>query len=76
VRFFEDSVEYRLEVAGRRIDDLQDLRGRRFSCESFVTLGSRFGQLTPQLVDKLGRELSGVSISKTCYRPQSCSIIR
>jgi len=49
----EHRVEYRRKVAGRRINDLQDLRGRGLPLQRLVTLrfarvtlGSALGKLT------------------------------
>src|SRR3954452_22151119 len=47
-RLFEDRVEHRGEVAGRRIDDLEDLGYRGLLDERFVTFRSGFRQLTLQ----------------------------
>ena len=55
-RLLEDRVEYRREVAGRGIDDLQHLGGRGLLLERLVTLGSAFGKLTMQI----GYELLGI----------------
>jgi hypothetical protein len=52
-RLFQYRVEHRGEVAGRRVDDLQDLGGRRLSLQrlltlsfALVTLGCTLGKLT------------------------------
>jgi len=36
---FQDRVEYRREIAGRRVDDLQYLGHRRLAGQRFVALG-------------------------------------
>src|SRR3954454_24052899 len=57
-RFVEHRVEHRREVAGRGIDDLQDLGGRGLPCQRLVplsdylvTLGERLAKLALQLRD-------------------------
>jgi hypothetical protein len=39
VRFLQDRVEHRREVAGGRVDDLQYLRGRGLLLQGFARLG-------------------------------------
>ena len=48
-RLFEDRIEHRREVAGRGIDDLQDLGGRGLSRQRLVALGSALGKLPLQI---------------------------
>ena len=55
-RLFEHGVEHRGEVAGRGVDDLQDLGGRGLPLEPLVTLGLALGKLTSQI----GYELLGI----------------
>jgi hypothetical protein len=55
--FFEHRVEHRREIAGRRVDDLQDLGGRGFSGQRRVTLGLALGKLTSQI----GYDLLGIA---------------
>jgi hypothetical protein len=52
-RLFQHRVEYRGEVAGRGVDDLQYLGGRGLLLEGFVTLGFALGKLTLQIGYKL-----------------------
>jgi hypothetical protein len=66
-RIFENCVEHTREVAGRRVDDLQDLGSRGLLVESLITLdrplsqlslgfvpfGSCFGKLTFEIGDPL-----------------------
>ena len=44
-RFFQHRIEHGREIAGRRIDDLQDLGHRGFAGQCFVTLGRPLIQL-------------------------------
>ena len=55
MRLLEDRVEYRREVAGRRIDDLQYLGGRGLLLQCLT----RLGQQSPVLHcnDRLRREI-------------------
>jgi hypothetical protein len=68
------------EVAGRGIDDLQDLGGCRLLGNGFVTLGSALGKLASQFVnDTLG--ISRVTVRSRVHRQTFCgacygSIIR
>jgi len=45
MRLFQDRIEDRREIAGRRIDDLQDLSHRGFAGQRFVALGRPLIQL-------------------------------
>jgi len=45
VRFLQYRIEDRRDIARRRIDDLQYLRGRGLLGERLVTLGSALGKL-------------------------------
>jgi hypothetical protein len=47
--FLEHCLEYWGEVAGRGVDDLQDLGGRGLPLQRLVTLGSAIGKLTLQI---------------------------
>jgi hypothetical protein len=53
---FQYGDEDRHEVTGRRIDDLQYLRGRGLPMQRLVTLGFALGKLTLQI----GYELLGI----------------
>src|ERR1700758_4342136 len=48
-RLSEHRVEHGCEVAGRRIDDLQDLGGRGLLLQRLVTLGFALGKLTLEI---------------------------
>ena len=48
-RLFQHRVEYRRQIAGRGIDDLQYLSGCGLLLERLVTLGSAFGKLSLQI---------------------------
>jgi len=56
VRLLQDCVEYRRKVAGRGVDDLQDLGSGGLLSERLVTLGSALGKLALQI----GYELFGI----------------
>jgi len=55
MRFLQYRVEHRREVAGRRIDDPQDVGHRSLSCQSLVVLGSALGELASKVSDDLLR---------------------
>ncbi len=44
-RLFQDCVEHRREIGGRRIDDLQNLGGRHLLSQRLTKLGAGFVQL-------------------------------
>jgi hypothetical protein len=48
VRLLQDGIEYRREVAGRRIDDPQDLGGRGLLSARFGKFGFAFVEPAPQ----------------------------
>ena len=50
-RLFEHRVEHRPEVAGRAVDDLQDLGGRGLLLQRLVALGTVFVTLNGALVE-------------------------
>src|SRR6516165_2821490 len=68
VRLLQDRVEHRREIAGRGIDNLQDLRGRRLLLQRLVTLCSAFGKLTLQI----GYELFRIGERAVGYRAHFC----
>ena len=47
VRLFEDRVEHRREIAGRAVDDLQDLGGRGLLLQRLARLGDQ-----PRVLDR------------------------
>src|ERR1700730_8199957 len=47
VCLFQNRIEHRREVAGRRVDDLQDLRGRRLLLQGLSRLGDQ-----PRILDR------------------------
>ena len=49
VRLFQDRIEYRDEVAGRGIDDLQHLGGRGLLLVGLFKFGGAPVELSPQL---------------------------
>ena len=53
VRLFEDRVEHRREVAGRGVDDLQNLGGGGLARERFVALGRARSKLALEVRDYL-----------------------
>jgi hypothetical protein len=55
VRFFQDCVEHRREVAGRTVDDPQHLGGRRFSGQRLVQLGRALLQFALEIGNDLLR---------------------
>ena len=72
MRLLEDRVEYRREVAGRRIDDLQYLGGRGLLLQCLT----RLGQQSPVLHcnDRLRREIfdeRDLTFSKRPHFPAS-----
>jgi hypothetical protein len=48
-RLFEDRIEDGAEIAGRGVDDLQDLGGRGLAGQSLIALGADLSKLAPQL---------------------------
>ena len=65
VRLFEDRVEHRGEIAGRRIGGLKHLCQGRLAGQPRVALGSAFGKLTLQI----GYQLRGIGrIGRCCFR--------
>ena len=62
-RPFQHHVEYRPEVAGRGVDDLQYLGGRGLPLQRLVTLGSAVGKFSltlGKLTLQIGYELFGI----------------
>src|SRR6516162_127656 len=63
VRFFQDGIEDRREITGRRIDDLQYLGGRGLLFAYLVTFGSAFGKFSltlGKLTLQIGYKLLGI----------------
>ena len=63
VRLFQNCVEHGGEVAGRGIDDLQDLSGRGLPLERLVSLGLALGKFSltvGKLTLQIGYELLGI----------------
>src|SRR5215471_12422254 len=52
-RLLQHCVEYRREVTGRRVDDLQHLRGRSLAGERLVAFRVADGKLTFEIGDPL-----------------------
>jgi hypothetical protein len=57
---FQHGIEHRREIAGRRVDDLQDFGGGGLALKSLITLNGalvqpllRIGKLTLEIVDGL-----------------------
>ena len=63
MRFFQDGVEHWYQIAGRGIDDLQNLSGRGLLLQGLVTLGVALGKFSltlGKLTLQIGYKLLGI----------------